>query len=156
MTGLRSRRTVAVVAAVVGGALLVVGCGGSDNDDYKKQVTKAAQQFKTDAQQAGTSLGGAQSPTQFRAAAGEFKGAVTKFTDKLNSLDPPSDAKDEQDKLVNDLQHFSGTVNHISDKVQSAARGDAQGLVALVPQLQSDVQKVSKDAQDLQNAVNNS
>jgi hypothetical protein len=156
MTGLRSRRTVAVVAAVVGGALLVVGCGGSENDDYKKQVTKAAQQFKTDAQQAGTSLGGAQSPTQFRAAAGEFKGAVTKFTDKLNSLDPPSDAKDEQDKLVNDLQHFSGTVNHISDKVQSAARGDAQGLVALVPQLQSDVQKVSKDAQDLQNAVNNS
>ncbi|MFL5836535.1 MAG: hypothetical protein ACJ76K_08105 [Solirubrobacteraceae bacterium] len=156
MTGLRSRRTVAVVAAVVGGALLVAGCGGSDSDDYKKQVTKAAQQFKTDAQQAGTSLGGAQSPTQFRAAAGEFKGAVTKFTDKLNSLDPPSDAKDEQDKLVNDLQHFSGTVNDISDKVQSATRGDAQGLVALVPQLQSDVQKVSKDAQDLQNAVNNS
>ncbi|MFL5855927.1 MAG: hypothetical protein ACJ76T_16860 [Solirubrobacteraceae bacterium] len=156
MTGLRSRRTVAVVAAVVGGALIVAGCGGSDSDDYKKQVTKAAQQFKTDAQQAGTSLGGAQSPTQFRAAAGEFKGAVTKFTDKLNSLDPPSDAKDEQDKLVNDLQHFSGTVNDISDKVQSATRGDAQGLVALVPQLQSDVQKVSKDAQDLQNAVNNS
>jgi hypothetical protein len=156
MTGLRSRRTVAVVAAVVGSALLVAGCGGSDSDDYKKQVTKAAQQFKTDAQHAGTSLGGAQSPTQFRAAAGEFKGAVTKFTDKLNSLDPPSDAKDEQDKLVNDLQHFSGTVNDISDKVQSAARGDAQGLVALVPQLQSDVQKVSKDAQDLQNAVNNS
>jgi hypothetical protein len=156
MTGLRSRRTVAVVAAVVGGALLVAGCGGSDSDDYKKQVTKAAQQFKTEAQQAGTSLGGAQSPTQFRAAAGEFKGAVTKFTDKLNSLDPPSDAKDEQDKLVNDLQHFSGTVNDISDKVQSATRGDAQGLVALVPQLQSDVQKVSKDAQDLQTAVNNS
>jgi hypothetical protein len=156
MTGLRSRRTVAVVAAVVGGALLVAGCGGSDSDDYKKQVTKAAQQFKTEAQQAGTSLGGAQSPTQFRAAAGEFKGAVTKFTDKLNSLDPPNDAKDEQDKLVNDLQHFSGTVNDISDKVQSATRGDAQGLVALVPQLQSDVQKVSKDAQDLQNAVNNS
>ena len=156
MTGLRSRRTVAVVAAVVGGALLVAGCGGSDSDDYKKQVTKAAQEFKTDAQEAGTSLGGAQSPTQFRAAAGEFKGAVTKFTDKLNSLDPPSDAKDEQDKLVNDLQHFSGTVNDISDKVQSATRGDAQGLVALVPQLQSDVQKVSKDAQDLQNAVNNS
>lgn len=156
MTGLRSRRTVAVVAAVVGGALIVAGCGGSDSDDYKKQVTKAAQQFKTDAQQAGTSLGGAQSPTQFRAAAGEFKGAVTKFTDKLNSLDPPSDAKDEQDKLVNDLQHFSGTVNDISDKVQSATRGDAQGLVALVPQLQSDVQKVSKDAQDLQNAVNDS
>jgi hypothetical protein len=156
MTGLRSRRTVAVVAAVVGGALLVAGCGGSDSDDYRKQVTKAAQQFKTEAQQAGTSLGGAQSPTQFRAAAGEFKGAVTKFTDKLNSLDPPNDAKDEQDKLVNDLQHFSGTVNDISDKVQSATRGDAQGLVALVPQLQSDVQKVSKDAQDLQNAVNNS
>lgn len=156
MTGLRSRLTGVAVAAVVGGALLVAGCGGSDSDDYKKQVTKAAQQFKTDAQQAGTSLGGAQSPTQFRAAAGEFKGAVTKFTDKLNSLDPPSDAKDEQDKLVNDLQHFSGTVNDISDKVQSATRGDAQGLVALVPQLQSDVQKVSKDAQDLQNAVNNS
>jgi outer membrane murein-binding lipoprotein Lpp len=156
MTGLRSRRTVVLVAAVVGGALLVAGCGGSDSDDYKKQVTKAAQQFQTDAQKAGTSLGGAQSPTQFRAAAGEFKGAVTKFTDKLNSLDPPSDAKDEQDKLVNDLQHFSGTVNQISDKVQSASTGDAQGLVALVPQLQSDVQKVSKDAQDLQNAVNNS
>ena len=76
--------------------------------------------------------------------------------DKLSSLDPPSDAKDEQDKLVNDLQHFSGTVNQISDKVQSASAGGVQGLVSLVPQLQSDVQKVSKDAQDLQNAVNNS
>jgi enamine deaminase RidA (YjgF/YER057c/UK114 family) len=156
MTGPRSRRTVVVVAAVVGGALFVAGCGGSNSDDYKKQVTNAAQQFQTDAQQAGTSLGGARSPTQFRAAAGEFKGAVTKFTDKLNSLDPPSHAKDEQDKLVNDLQHFSGTVNEISNKVQSATSGDPQGLVALVPQLQSDVQKVSKDAQDLQNAVNNS
>jgi outer membrane murein-binding lipoprotein Lpp len=156
MTAIRSRLTVVVVAAVVGGALLVAGCGGSDSDDYKKQVTKAAQQFQTDAQQAGTSLGGATSPTQFKAAAGEFKTAVTKFTDKLNSLDPPSGAKDEQDKLVTDLQHFSSTVNQISDKVSSAASGNVQGLVALVPQLQSDVQKVTSDAQNLQDAVNKS
>ena len=31
-----------------------------------------------------------------------------------------------------------------------------EGLVSLVPQLQSDVQKVSNDAQNLENAVNNS
>jgi outer membrane murein-binding lipoprotein Lpp len=156
MTAIRSRVTVVIVAAVVGGALLVAGCGGSDSDDYKKQVTKAAQQFQTDAQQAGTSLGGASSPTQFKAAAGQFKTAVTKFTDKLDSLDPPSGVKDEQDKLVTDLQHFSSTVNQISDKVSSASTGDVQGLVALVPQLQSDVQKVTADAQNLQDAVNKS
>src|SRR5689334_17177058 len=100
MTAVRSRFTAVAVAALVGGAVLVAGCGGSDSDDYKKQVTQAAQQFQTDAQAAGTSLSSSQSPTQFKAAAANFKSAVTKFTDKLNSLDPPADAKDEQDKLV--------------------------------------------------------
>ena len=56
MTALRSRLTVVAVAAVVGGALVVAGCGSSDTDTYKKQVTQAAKQFQTDAQAAGTSL----------------------------------------------------------------------------------------------------
>jgi outer membrane murein-binding lipoprotein Lpp len=156
MTKPRSRLTAAAVAAVVGGALLVAGCGGSDSDDYKKQVTQAAQQFQTDASAAGTSLSASQSPDQFKSAAAKFKTAVNKFTDKLNSLDPPGDAKDEQDKLVTDLQHFSGTVDQISDKVANVNSGNVQGLVALVPQLQSDVQKVTTDAQALETAVNKS
>jgi outer membrane murein-binding lipoprotein Lpp len=159
MTRIRSRLSVVLVAAVVGGALLVAGCGGSDNDDYKKKVTAAAQTFQSDAQKAGTSLSSSQSPAQFKAAAGEFKGAVTKFTDTLNGLDAPSDVKDEQDKLVTDLKSFQGTVDEISTKVASARSGDPaqlQGLVSLVPKLQSDTQKVQQDAQNLQNAVNKS
>jgi outer membrane murein-binding lipoprotein Lpp len=156
MTAVRSRLTAVAVAALVGGALVVAGCGGSSSDDYKKEVTKAAQQFQTDAQAAGTSLSSSQSPTQFKTAAANFKTAVTKFTDKLNSLDPPSDAKDEQDKLVADLKHFSGTVDQISSKVAGVNSGNVQELVALVPQLQSDVQKVTTDAQALETAVNKS
>jgi hypothetical protein len=157
MTRIRSRLAVAVVAAVVGGGLVVAGCGGNSSDDYKKQVTNAAKQFQTDAQAAGQSLSAAKSPAQFKAASGQFKGAVTKFTDKLNSLDPPSSVKDEQDKLVTDLNSFSSTVDKVSTQVAKASSGgDAKALIALVPKLQSDVQTVSTDAQNLQNAVNNS
>lgn len=159
MTRIRSRLSVVLVAAVVGGALLVAGCGGSDNDDYKKKVTSAAQTFQSDAQKAGQALSSSQSPAQFKAAAGQFKTAVTTFTSTLKSLDPPDNVKNAQDKLVTDLKSFQGTVDQISQKVASARSGDPsqlQGLVQLVPQLQSDTQKVQTDAQNLQNEVNKS
>ena len=100
MTAFRSRVIGVAAAAVLGGALVVAGCGNSDTDTYKKQVTHAAQQFQTDAQAAGTSLSASQSPHEFETAATRFKAAVTKFTDKLNTLKPPGSAKDEQSKLV--------------------------------------------------------
>jgi hypothetical protein len=156
MTALRLRLTVVAVAAVIGGALVVAGCGGSDTDTYKKQVTQAAKQFQTDAQAAGTSLSASKSAEEFTTAASKFKAAVTTFTDKLRSLKPPRSAKDEQDQLVADLQHFSGTVNEISDRVSNVNASNVERLVSLVPQLQSDVQKVSTDAKNLENAVNNS
>ena len=156
MTALRLRLTVVAVAAVIGGALVVAGCGGSDTDTYKEQVTQAAKQFQTDAQAAGTSLSASKSAEEFKTAAGKFKAAVTTFTDKLSSLKPPSGAKDEQDQLVADLQHFSGTVNEISDRVSNVNASNVERLVSLVPQLQGDVQKVSTDAKNLENAVNNS
>ena len=159
MTRIRSRLSVALVAAVVGGALLVAGCGGSDNSDYKNKVTAAAKTFQTDAQAAGTALSSAQSPAQFKTAAGQFKGAVTKFVNTLGSLNPPSNVKDAQTKLVTDLNSFQGTVDQISQKVATARSGDPaqlQGLVALVPKLQSDTQKVQQDASALQSAVNKS
>ena len=156
MTALRSRVTVVAVAAVVGGALGVAGCGSSDTDTYKKQVTQAAKQFQSDAQAAGTSLSASQSAAEFKTAAAKFKTAVTTFTYKLTSLKPPSSAKDEQDQLVTNLKHFSGTVNEISDKVSNVTASNVEGLVSLVPQLQSDVQRVSTAAKNLEHAVNNS
>ena len=156
MTALRSRLAGVAAAAVLGGTLVVAGCGSSDTDTYKKQVTQAAQQFQTDAQTAGTSLSASQSPREFKTAATKFKAAVTKFTDKLTTLKPPGSAKDEQSKLVANLEHFSGTVNKISDKVANVNANNVEGLVSLVPQLQSDVQRVSTAAQNLENAVNNS
>jgi hypothetical protein len=149
-----SRLHVAVVV-VVGAALAVAGCGDSSTDAYKKQVTQAAQQFQADARTAGTSLSASQSPEQFQAAASRFKAAVTKFTDKLDSLKPPDRAKDEQDQLVTDLKRFSGTVNRVSHEVANVGARNVERLVALVPQLQRDVQRVSTDAQELQDAVNN-
>jgi hypothetical protein len=157
MTRTQSRLTVAAVVAVLGAGLIVAGCGSSSKDDYKKQVTNAAKQFQTDAQKAGQALSASHSPTQVKAAAGQFKTAVSTFTDKLSSLDPPGDAKDEQDKLVTDLKSFSGTVDQVSNEVAKASSGgNASGLTALLPKLQSDVQNVQTDAQNLQNAVNES
>jgi len=153
MTALRSRATAMVLATVVAAALLVAGCGGG-NDQYKKQVTQAAQQFQTEARAAGTNLSASESPEQFKTAATRFKAAVTKFTDRLSSLKPPKGAKDEQDKLVAALEHFGGTVDEISRRVTNVDASNADRLVALIPQLQSDVQKVTSDAQDLEDAVN--
>jgi hypothetical protein len=157
MTQLRSRLATAVVVAILGGGLVVAGCGSSSSGDYKKQVTQAAHQFQTDAQAAGQALSSARSPAQFKTAAGQFKSAVTKFTDKLSSLNPPSNVKDAQDKLVTDLKTFSSTVDQVTTQVASASNGgNAKRLVALVPKLQSNVQTVSADAQNLQDAVNSS
>jgi ribosomal protein S1 len=156
MTRLRTRLPTLVVAVVAGTALVAAGCGGDDTGDYKKKVTAAAKQFQTDASKAGQSLSAAQSPTQFKSAAADFKTAVTTFTDKLDGLKAPSGVQDDQDKLVADLKHFQGTVDQISQNVSGGTTSDLNGLVALVPQLQTDVQKVSADAQKLQDAVNDS
>jgi len=98
----------------------------------------------------------AQSPQQFETAAKKFDAAVKTFTDKLGTLKPPSGAKDEQQKLIADLKHFSGTINEVNDKVQNVNARNVEGLVALVSQLQADVANVSKDAQSLEDAVNDS
>jgi hypothetical protein len=156
MFRLRSRLTALVVAAIAGATVVAAGCGGDDTADYKEQVTAAAQRFQTDASKAGKSLSAAQSPTQFKTAAADFKTAVTTFTDKLDGLKPPSGARDDQNKLVADLKHFQSTVDQISARVARGASSDLQALVALVPRLQSDVQKVSADARNLQKAVNES
>jgi hypothetical protein len=152
MTARRLR--VAVAAAIAGGALLVAGCGSSAGDTYNTAVTQAAQQFQSDARAAGTSLSASQSPAQFKTAATKFKAAVATFTTKLSRLAPPGGAKDEQERLIADLKHFSGTVDRISHKVANVDAANVEGLVALVPQLQRDVDQVSADAQKLEDAVN--
>ena len=155
MTALGSRLAVVAVAAALGAAFVAAGCGGGNNE-YTKQVTQAAQQFQTDARGAGTILAAAQSPQQFETAAKKFDAAVKKFTDTLGTLKPPSGAKDEQQKLIADLKHFSGTINEVNDKVQTVNARNVEGLVSLVSQLQVDVANVSKDAQSLEDAVNDS
>ena len=101
-------------------------------------------------------LAAAQSPQQFETAAKKFDAAVKRFTERLATLKPPSGAKDEQQKLIADLKHFSGTINEVNDKVQTVNARNVEGLVSLVSQLQVDVANVSKDAQSLEDAVNNS
>lgn len=145
---MRARRGVPVALCAV--ALVASGCGGSSNDDYKKDLKKAAEQFQTDAQSASTKLSGAQSPTDFSAGADSFKQAVTKFTDNVNKLDPPSDAKDAQNQLVKSLETFSGDLDDIGTSLQGKDVSKAQQGVQT---LQKDLQGVQSSASTLESKV---
>ncbi|HEX3317394.1 MAG TPA: hypothetical protein VHR88_05205 [Solirubrobacteraceae bacterium] len=153
MTALRAPLAVAAAAA----ALAVgAGCGGGGNDAYDQQVTKAAQQFRTDAQAASAGFASSGSATELRTAAARYRTATTQFEQRLRGLHPPKSVGDEQQQLITDLHRLSSTLDQVGAKVANADASSVKPLVTLATQLEGDVNRVSADGDRLQKAVNNS
>jgi hypothetical protein len=151
MTALRASVPVAAAALAIAS-----GCGGGGNDAYVQQVTKAAQQFRTDAQAASAGFASSGSATELRTAAARYRTATTRFEQRLRGLKPPKGAKDEQIQLITDLHSLSSTLDQVGAKVASADASSVRALVSLATRLEREVNQVSADGDRLQKAVNSS
>jgi hypothetical protein len=149
-------RALLAAAAATTALAVAAGCGGGGNDAYVKQVTKAAQQFRSDAQSASAQFSTSGSAADLRTAAVRYRAAASRFETRLRSLTPPAGARDEQNQLATDLRRLSTTLHQVGSKVASADAGNAKALIALASQLEGDVNRVSADGNKLQKAVNSS
>ena len=133
-----------LAAALFAAALVAAGCGGSD---YKGKVEDAAKEFKKTSEDAGAELRAAKNKQQFADGVEKFQGAVKTFNGKLSKLDPPSDAKAAQDRLISVLNTFSDDVGAVRDALN---KGDVSRIQTLQGKVVSDVGAVQSAAKELQ------
>ena len=124
--------------AVMVAAVSFVACGGDDGmskDDYKKEAQKISDKVDADFQAA---LPDATSsdPAKSLGGVNKIKVAAQDAADKLEDLDPPSDYKDVQTKLVDALR----TLQKHGEEVDSAVQAkDQQKASAAVEALQQSI-----------------
>jgi DNA polymerase/3'-5' exonuclease PolX len=130
-------RLLAALAAMVA-VVSFVACGGDDamsKDDYKKEAQKISDKVDADFQAA---LPNATSsdPEKSLAGVNQIKVAAQDAADKLEDLDPPSDYKDVQGKLVGSLR----TVQKHGEEVDAAVKAkDKQKAGTAVEALQQSI-----------------
>ena len=118
--------------------------------DYKAEVEKAADRFKRESESAAEALRNASNASEFGDGADEFQGAVKTFNRKLESLTPPEDAAEPQQRLIEVLDKFSDDVQAVRSALD---RGDTQAISGLASKVQSDVAEVQSAAQALEDAA---
>ena len=133
-----------LIAALCAAALVAAGCGGND---YKDQVEEAAKEFRDTSQDAGAKLRAAKTKEQFAAGVDQFQGAVKTFNSELQDLDPPDEAKQAQERLIEVLNTFSEDVGAVRDALN---KGDVAQIQTLQGKVVSDVGAVQSAAKELQ------
>lgn len=132
------------LAALGAAAVLVAGCGG---DDYKDKVKDAAQDFKKSVQGTSAEIRQAKSKKEYSAGVTKFQAAIKEFNDRVSELDPPSDAKAAQDRLIAVLQTFSQDLETIKNAVNE---GDIEKVRELQAKFATDVNEVQAAGKELE------
>ena len=140
-------RPLAAGAVVLG--LVVAGCGGgggTDKNDYVKQVNQAIASLQKSLTDVGGAVNASGSGDVSAAAAVLEKGgkAMDKASSDFQALDPPSDAKDANAKIADGLHQLAGSFR---DMAKQARAKDVQGLTQSLSAFEN-----SKGAQEIQDA----
>ena len=135
-------RPLSMLMAVLAAALLVSGCGESDTEKYRDDFGKAKTEFDGELRAAGTKMreaGPKKDRKQYAEGAAQLQAAVKKFGEKLDDLDEPEEAKEEEAALVEALRRFSDSVGRIAEAVQGrdleTIRAETAALQPLAQQL---------------------
>ena len=147
------RRTRLLALPAVAVALAAAGCGGSDENDFidgYNQATQPLTQLMTD-------LGGTTAAT---GAAGQKQAEqqLTKLADgledvegKLDALDPPSDARDEFDRMLKALDANTAQVRTMA---KALGTGDVDRITAASTKFAEQGTALVEAEQALRTAVN--
>jgi hypothetical protein len=136
--------------------LLLAGCGGGDDKggsstssgasssaDYKKQVQDIGNSFRSQVSDAQSTLSSASTNADRAKGLDQIRTAFKDVAGKIDNLDPPSGAQDEQDKLVQVLNTGADDIGTVEDAIK---KNDVSGIT-------SSVQKIQKDSTDAQSSL---
>ena len=126
--------------------LVVAGCGGSDKNDYVKQVNQAITSLQKSLTDVGGAVNASGSGDVTAAAAVLDRGgkAMDNAASKFEGIKPPSDAKDANAKIADGLHQLAGSFR---DMAKQARAKDVQALAKSLGAFQT-----STGAQELQQA----
>jgi cytochrome c556 len=134
------RRLTALVAMLAAVALATAACGGGgqlSHDQYQQKVNQIAASFKAQQQQAVGALGSIKSPADLAKVAPAMNSvadAIDQVADQLDGLNPPDDAADANQKLV---EGFHGIADSFRELAKAAQQKDLAKLQQLGQELQS-------------------
>jgi methyl-accepting chemotaxis protein len=144
----RLAATAALACALV---LSLTACGESEDNEFKEDYNAAVKPLNELSEDIGNSIGG---------AAGKSNDAIAKEFDKLADtaqetrtnladLDPPEDAKESFDKLLDSLKEGTDNLRAVAqaakDADPAAAREASQDLVASGQQIQQAESELRKE-----------
>ena len=122
----RFRRSRLVLVGALCAAAFAAGCGGSDDEDAKKEyregLTEAQREFSGAIGRAGVMMRTAaqqKSPEQYQEGASELQAALDEFEKELEQLDTPSDAENEQEAVTESMDEFKLAVGRIKAAVDA-------------------------------------
>ena len=147
------RRVKVVLLAGLAGALVAAGCGEDKTAKYRDSVDTANKKFESELKEAGTKMrtaGATKNRAQYSDGAQQLQAAVDEFSKKLEELDEPGEAKEEEKALVEALRRFGDTVGRIDAAVQS---DDEKAIRAEIAALQPQAQQVEAAGDALEQAV---
>ena len=146
-------RPMLFVAAVLAAALVAAGCGEDETKKYRDDVSTANKKFESELEDAGAKMraaGQTKDRAQYSGGAQQLQAAVTEFSKKLEELDEPGAAKEEEKALIEALRRFGDTVGRIDAAVQS---DNEKAIRAEIAALQPQAQQVEAAGNALEQAV---
>ena len=143
----------AVVVGVFAVALVGAGCGGGGDEEYREGLAAADQGFNQELTKVLAKMQAAaraKAPDQYQAAADQLDSATADFKRKLDDLDTPDGAEDEEAHVNASVDRFNDTIGRIAAAVQSK---DTGAIRAEESEIQSRGDEVARSVAALKGAV---
>jgi len=138
----RTRRA-ATAAAVVALSFAAAACGSSEDNDFKEDYNAAVKPLTELNDDIGSSIGGASGKSNEKIA-GEFENLADKAQqtrDNLAELDPPEDAKEEFDKLLDALKEGADDLSSVADAARGGDPAEAAKAAQALVESGSEIQQ---------------
>ncbi len=152
-----SRRSRLVVTGFVAAALVGAGCGGDSDEDkkqeYAEKLDEAHGTFNRELTAAGATMraaGQSKSRERYGRGAQQLQAATDDFKEELDELEPPSDAENEEEAVVEAVDEFAESVASINAAVQA---GDDDTIRAEAANVQAKGAEVDQAIETLKEAV---
>jgi hypothetical protein len=143
------RRPIVAALAIV--ALALAGCGddgGGGSDDYASQLTAEMQSLGGDLSTLGAMASSSQSEEELVSTLDQAHQNIQDSIATIQGLEPPSDAQQAQDDLIQALEDFDAAIVRTRDAVDSGDFGAVQQFPADAQTFASDISEVVQEYQD--------
>jgi hypothetical protein len=134
------------------------GCGGGDalsKEEYQQELSQAATDLSEASQALAKELSNASiGEGSFKDAAdemGAIRDQLDQTADDLGGVDPPEDAEDAHNRLVDSLHAYSDDLEEIQGKLESGSDAEITESLSGLQNLDSvkDLQKAGADLEEL-------